>query len=145
MVHVINFSESLEHELKELGAEVAEKQDAAPETAPVPERTLVRESIRSLAERAEVPPAAAEGAPLPASVPTSPPATDSPLPAYLDSPTVEPEVKREVEELIGMTFTAGLAKALGAAKRRPPFIEDAFHDALVEKLIPELKRRGLLR
>jgi hypothetical protein len=147
MVHVINFSESLEHELKELGAEVQGRQSAT-EVAPTPERTVVRESIRSFAERVEVPsniekePAASS--PTPQSTPAATP-SDSPLPSYLDSPTTDPEVKRAVEDLIRMTFSHGLMHGLREARRASPFIEDAFHDALVDKLIPEMKRRGLMK
>lgn len=147
MVHVINFSESLEHELKTLGAEVREKQGTV-EAAPVPERTLVRESLRSLAERVEVP-SSAEAAPaVGASTPqqtTVPAPSDSPLPSYLDSPTADPAVKSAVEDLIRVTFTNGLMRGLREARRASPFVEDAFHDALVDKLIPEMKKRGLMK
>ena len=50
-----------------------------------------------------------------------------------------------VEELVAQAFDKGLEDAIRAAKRCDPFIEDAFHDALTEQLIPELKRRGILK
>jgi hypothetical protein len=147
MVNVINFSESLEHDLRELSTEVQEKRAAA-ESTPLTERMAVRESIRSLRERVEALPQ--EQGPQP--VPPIPPstaaasaATDSPLPSYLDEPNVNLDVKRAVEDLIAVTFRDGLMHGLREAKKSAPFIEDAFHDALVEKLVPELKRRGLLK
>ena len=39
----------------------------------------------------------------------------------------------------------GIEKAAAEAKKSNPYVLDAFHDALVEKLYPELQRRGVLK
>jgi len=39
-----------------------------------------------------------------------------------------------------MAFHEGLEKAVREAKNHPPFIEDAFHDALVDRLLPILQK-----
>ena len=44
-----------------------------------------------------------------------------------------------------MVFEKGLEVALKEAGKQTPFIEDAFHDALVDKLLPELKKRGIVK
>ena len=136
MPQIPTTNEAFEGSLQEFGAEVREVQ-RTPEAAQLNESELVRRSLRSYAERAS---AASPAAPE-ESLPTT---HSSPLPSYLDSGTADPAVVAEVESLITLAFTHGLRRAFGAARRPSPFIEDAFHDALAEKLLPELKRRGLI-
>jgi len=50
-----------------------------------------------------------------------------------------------VARLVDIVFAKGLAAGVREAKRQPPFVEDAFHDALVDKLLPELKKRGIIK
>ncbi|MEK9154996.1 MAG: hypothetical protein AAB596_02950 [Patescibacteria group bacterium] len=64
------------------------------------------------------------------------------LPDYLKNSSSE--TKLEVEKLIDSVFHQGLAKAVNEAKNSNPAILDAFHDALVDKLYDELKKRNLL-
>lgn len=64
------------------------------------------------------------------------------LPDYLKNlPT---ETKLQVEQLIDLTFHQGIEKVISRALRASPFILDAFHDALTDKLHKELKNRKLI-
>ncbi len=79
---------------------------------------------------------------------TSPPPSPSssaknPLPDYAQNASAE--VKLEIEYLLDVAFHQGIAKANAEAQKSPPFILDAFHDALAGKLYPELQRRGMLK
>ena len=38
-----------------------------------------------------------------------------------------------------------ITKAVNEARKYPPFVEDAFHDALIDKFLPELKKRGIIK
>ena len=53
--------------------------------------------------------------------------------------------KNKIEQLINLAFSKGLEMAVAEAKKSVPFVEDAFHDALTDKLLLELKRRGILK
>ncbi len=65
------------------------------------------------------------------------------LPDY--AKTAPEEVKVKIEKLLEMTFRDGLEKAAAEAKKQDPFVLDAFHDSLVEKLYPILKQRGIIK
>ena len=68
---------------------------------------------------------------------------DANLPSYLNVDTDE-KIKKEVEKLITVVLKEGLEKGLKLAKKKSAFVEDAFHDALTEKLLPELEKRGII-
>ena len=72
-----------------------------------------------------------------------PPEESSVLPKYLET-SPEPQVELEVEKLIDMVFHDGIERALKESKRHAPFVQDAFHDSLVDRLLPELKKRGVI-
>lgn len=61
---------------------------------------------------------------------------------YLSTLSDEDVVK--VNELISAVGTDGIQKTIDRAKNELPFILDAFHDALVDKLYDDLKARGLV-
>src|SRR3989344_7133277 len=114
-----------------------------------PHEEIVKESLKSLAER--IPemrdaPAPASAAPQ-ASKAASEKDDGDALPAYLnDAEGAEgEEAKKAVGTLVHMVFTEGLDHAVRASKKYPPFLEDAFHDALVDRLVPGLKKRGVLK
>lgn len=136
MVKVRNFHEKLENELQRLSAEIKERQ-ARPETKEFPEREMIKQSLHIFKEE----PAGEPVAPAPAAGQQN----DSFLPSYLSGGNVEPNVKLEVEKLVDMVFHEGIEKAIREAKRRQPFVADAFHDALVDKLLPVLKERGIIK
>ena len=64
------------------------------------------------------------------------------LPAYLKDSS--PEIKLKVEQLIGEIFQKGIEKASADAAKFGPFVLDAFHDALTDKLYGELKKRNII-
>jgi len=140
MAKVRNFHEKLEADLKRLGLEVQQAREKKSEGTPCPERELLKESIHSIAERVTLPPVSAgEDA-----VPIAPaPERAGAVPDYTGS--MPPEVAREVERLVDVVFVKGLDVGIREAKRQPPFVEDAFHDALVDKFLPELKKRGIIK
>jgi len=139
MVKVRNFHEDLERSLKRLGQQI-ETEKQLPETKALPERELVKRSIKSFSN--SVVPENNGGTP-PEDVPSI--VEGESLPTYLQGEGVDSRVKLEVERLVDLVFHKGLEKALKEANKHSPFIEDAFHDALVDKLLPELKKKGILK
>ncbi|MDP3975197.1 MAG: hypothetical protein Q8P88_02860 [Candidatus Jorgensenbacteria bacterium] len=133
MATVRNFHEKLERDLVRVTAEIARRKEAAPEAPP---REIVKQSLV-----AAVPPL-----PHPSeekgSGPPSSAADESHLPSYLSEES--PEVKAEVERLVTLALEEGLVPAVAAAAKRSPFVLDALHDALVDKLLPELEKRGII-
>lgn len=138
MVKVQNFHEGLERDLERLTANVQQTKER-PEAREWSEREVVKQSIRSFRE----------------SITPSQPRTDekneppaekkSPfLPTYLEQNSSDPRVKDEVQKLVEIVFQEGLERAVKEAKHHSAFVEDAFHDALADKLLPELKRRKII-
>lgn len=62
---------------------------------------------------------------------------------YLDA--LDGENVQKVNELIEGLEKRGLKKTIEQAKREEPFVLDAFHDALVDRLYGELKGRGHIK
>lgn len=134
MVKVRNFDEKLERSFEKLGRQIEEERKL-PEARELPEREIVKRSLKSLTP----PPVAQQEE----KVQKMPPREGSALPDYLQEGGDE-KVKKEVEGLVGLVFDKGLEEALEEAGKHPAFVEDAFHDALVDKLLPELKRKGII-
>ncbi len=129
MVKVKNFSGNIEKDLNSLGKAVEKTRERVGESHK--EREIVKESIKSL--------------PVGGGVSGSGNGTPTPSPNYLKGSSGDEGVREKVEELVEMTLRDGLEKGLREAKKQTPFIEDAYHDALVDKLLPELKKRGLIK
>ncbi|MEK7077088.1 MAG: hypothetical protein AAB967_02555 [Patescibacteria group bacterium] len=53
-------------------------------------------------------------------------------------------MKEAVLRLAETALHGDLEKSLKDARKLSPYLEDAFHDALVDKLVPEMRKRGLL-
>ncbi len=141
---VQNFSENLEKSFARLGHEVAKRAEL-PESRNLSERELVKESLHSLVQP-EVSPTDNPTNPVPSvpiSAPVSVPSGDF-LPSYL-SDNKDESMKRSVEYLLQIATDDDVAKAVKEARRYPPFIEDAFHDALIDKFLPEMKKRGIIK
>jgi len=135
MVKVQHFSESLEGNFKNLGFEI-ERQRKSSEIAKLPEREVVKHAIKSITNAQvsdEVDKKETE----------QEDKEEKNLPSYL-SAQENPDIAREVEALIKIAFTKDIFEATKKAKSHSAFIQDALHDALVDKLLPELKKRGLL-
>ncbi len=62
--------------------------------------------------------------------------------SYLD--TLDDQSVAVVNNLIALVPIKGIKQAINQALTHSPFILDAFHDALVDKLYDELKSRGLI-
>lgn len=56
----------------------------------------------------------------------------------------EDGMKEAVLRLAETALHGDLEKSLKDARKLSPYLEDAFHDALVDKLVPEMQRRGLI-
>jgi len=136
MANIRNFHEKLEQDLARVSAEIERRRERAPDATP---REVVRESIVAVAP-APPPKPVEESVPISAALPQS---DDAHLPAYLSRES--PEVKAEVERLVALAFQEGIETAVAEAARRSHFLLDALHDALVDKLLPELERRGILK
>ena len=122
---------ALEADIKVLAEEI-KRHEGAPEGRDLAGKELLKQAIKTLPQTApadQVPPQSVSA--------------KSPLPDYAQS--ASPEVKLEIEYLLDIAFHHGIAKANAEAKKSPPFVLDAFHDALAGKLYPELKRRGMLK
>lgn len=145
MPKVQNFSEHLERSLARVGTKVGEQMER-PENVARPEREIVKESVREIAKEV-VPADPLPATAAPASASSAKGEGDGHLPAYVARADVGPEAKQKIDELLHMALERpeGLEKAIRMAKRQPFFVEDAFHDALVDKLLPELKERGILK
>lgn len=127
--------EILEADIKALAAEVSRHREA-PETKNLSEKELLKSAIQAIPSSS----AASHAA-------VSSPRKDTSkkaglLPSYLTD--VSPEIRLEVEYLLDIAYHGGISKAVSEAKKSPDFIQDAFHDVLVSKLYPELKKRGIL-
>lgn len=141
MMQVKNFSESLEKDLQRLHVEMgASRKEGAP--ASQMEHTLVKQSLERMAESIPMP--------HPSQAPARAPAITvqatgtSPLPGYLAKGDQPEQIKQEVNRLVGLVFSDSISTAIAESKRHSPFVQDAFHDALVDKLLPELKKRGMI-
>jgi len=134
MVKVQHFSESLEGNFRNLGVEV-ERQRQNPETANLPEREVVKRAIQSISNtqitRDDLKEEHKESK------------RNLNLPNYL-SAEENPKVAEEVEGLVEIALTEGIFEAIKKAKKYSAFTQDALHDALVDKVLPELKKRGLV-
>jgi len=139
-----DFHKVLEQDLQRLAKEIREKRKS-PEFQKLPERELVKESLKAFA-----------GTPTPSVKISVSPSTPQPkektpvspspfLPQYFQKTEIPPEIQFKVEKLLDFTLHQGLLKGIKEAQNQPPFIEDAYHDALVDKILPELKRRGMLK
>ena len=128
-----NFEHSaLERDIERLSKEIAEKRNL-PEYKGVPERELVKQALQPIIRKDFTQTAQSAAQPT---------AEKSFLPDYLKD--LSAETKLQVEQLIDLTFHQGIKKVVARARRANPFILDAFHDALTDKLYEELKSRNLI-
>lgn len=131
----MNFDENIERSLEKIGYHI-ERTRKEPEARELTDRELVKHSLKSLAQTQKEEDAS----------PSAPAVKNvTILPTYLQREDVAEEAKAEVEGLVNLFFSRGLEPALKEASKHSPFVEDAFHDALVDKLLPELKKKGFLK
>ena len=123
----------LEQDIERLSREIRENKNS-PEYKKLSEREVLRRSLGPIIQKPVL------SQPVQFS-PTKPFQTTI-LPDYLiNDPD---EIKINVEKLIDMTFHQGIEKTAAEAKKFGPYVLDAYHDALTDKLYEELKKRGLI-
>ncbi|MDO8557462.1 MAG: hypothetical protein Q7R98_03290 [Candidatus Jorgensenbacteria bacterium] len=128
----INFNEAFEKHLGEIGAEV-ERQKENPEARGLEEREIIRRAVESVSRPQE------EG------TQNNVPVGTGNLPSYLAAKKSDVAAQEEVNHLISVAFQKGIIEAESEAVKRPAFVLDAFHDALIDHIIPELKKRGMMK
>lgn len=133
MVKVQDFSaEGFEKNIQHAGERVRVYKEN-PSFREAPEREVVKKSFQS---QVALPPSS--GAPEIAEEDTSPFLPDYFLGGDADG------MKEAVLRLVETALHGDLEKSLKDARKLSPYLEDAFHDALVDKLVPEMQRRGLI-
>lgn len=120
-----------QRDLERIG-EAVERLKNTPEFKSAKPREIVRESIKQV---------------FPQVAPTTGPGQaitdhdeDNLLPNYMQNDTEED--KDEVEALIHLAFTHGIEVSIVAARRRRARILDDLHDALVDKVMPQLEKQN---
>jgi hypothetical protein len=122
------FDQALESDMTRLAAEV-QKHRENPEMSRAGGREIIKKSLQSFTTASPLPPSSQQ-------------TSKGPLPAYASSAPAE--AKLEIEYLLDMALHHGIEKANAHAAKSSPFVMDVFHDALVTKLYPELKKRGIV-
>jgi hypothetical protein len=123
----------LEADIERLSREIAEKKNL-PEYKNLPARELIKQTIQPMIgqdARYKIQATSEEKK-----------AEETFLPDYLKE--LPAETKLQVAQLVDLTFHQGIEKVVSRARRANPFILDAFHDALADKLYEELKKRELI-
>ncbi|MFA5023307.1 MAG: hypothetical protein WC385_00810 [Candidatus Paceibacterota bacterium] len=140
---------NLEQEIAELQKMITAKRDELEKQGGiVEEKELVRQSVKEMFLDKTVPatstPATTQAdAGQTQTVPsTGATQTVPPNGSYLDY--LDPQTADTINKLIGEIQTKGIAPVIDEAAGQEPFVIDAFHDALVDKLYDELKERGLV-
>jgi len=132
-METVNFKEE---DINRLTQEI-EKQGEKANEAP---RESVREAMRSAYPAVPGAPTSDVGA---ATAPSTPASEEKNLPDYLQNAPAD--VKSAVERLISIAERDGIAKAITSASAGSPFLLDALHDALIDKLYPELVKKGVIK
>lgn len=136
-----SFEQSLEADMSRLASEISIQRER-PEMQNAAEQELVKEAIRAFPElKNQSQAAGALGTAVP--VPQSQSDANSPLPAYAQGAPAQ--TKLEIEYLLDIALKKGIGPALAQAQKSPPFVQDAFHDALAGRLYPELQKRGIVK
>ena len=129
----------MEADIERLSREIAEKKNLL-EHRNLSAKELVKESLEPMFRQNIGQPNV--GQPVQSVVVNQQTSQSRILPDYLQN--VSSEIKLRVEELVDSLFHQGIEKVISRARRASPFILDAFHDALTDKLHEELKKRKLI-
>lgn len=122
----------LERDIERLNKEIAEKR-SLPEHKNLSERELIKKTL---------PPISRQNFNQKTQSADQTTTEKTFLPDYMKN--LPAETKLQVEQLIDLTIHQGIEKVIKRAQRASPFILDAFHDALTDKLHEELKKRKLI-
>ncbi|MEK7089418.1 MAG: hypothetical protein AAB920_01215 [Patescibacteria group bacterium] len=146
MVEVKNFSESLDTHLERLGAHINVERERPSSELSSP-REIVKNSLKNYAEDLtqirNVSVAEAQAGLVSQATPASD--MSGSLPNYLFNSDISEGIKQEVKALVDFVFSDNLESAIKESRKRSAFVQDAFHDALVDKLMPELVKRGIFK
>jgi hypothetical protein len=140
---------NLETEIAELQKMIEAKRDQLEkEGGIVEEKELVRESVREMFTDAVTPtstvPANNTAHTTDAQIPVSVGAEAMPVGgSYLDY--LDPQTTEMINAKVAEIPTKGIVAVINEVAGQEPFVIDAFHDALVDKLYDELKARGLVK
>ena len=118
-------------DIEKIGKAVQEKK-SSPETKTYSDHDFVKQAIRPMVYP--------QGQAAPSQAQQS--EEDKFLPDYLKS--ADPKIKNQVEKLLEDTIRNGLVSGINEARKMSPFILDAYHDALTDKLHEELKKRKII-
>lgn len=132
-MRVKHFSEHLEKSLDRVVVNLPAKTESIL-PGPDLERERVKEALLRIVEEEKVTPEPEEKL-----------AEETPVaPVYSPKEEISSDVEKKVESLVDVAMTEGIPAALKLAKKQDVFIQDALHDALIDELLPELKKRGHL-
>ncbi len=128
-----------EEDIERLASEVQQRYEQQ-KGGGLEEREAVREAVKNLGSEQEP---QLEEAPSPSAAGEEHPAPHgNVIPEYAKEEP--PEIQAQIEELVTLALNKGIEVANRKARAYPPYIVDAFHDALTGVVYQELKQRGLL-
>ena len=138
---------NLEQEIADLQKMIETKRDQLEKDGGiVEEKDLVRQSVREMFLDATEPKVGQTVFSQNSSAVTSTPATSqtaSITGSYLDY--LDDQTAEVINNLVAQIGTKGITAVINEVSAKEPFVVDAFHDALVDKLYDELKTRGLVK
>ncbi len=139
---------NIEAEIAELSQKIAEKRKILEANAHmVDERDLVRgavaEQLSNTVPTATTTQTASTAATAVTQTATQTSTKSAVGKSYLDF--LDLESRDIVDRLVEEVFSKGMDKTFKALEMQEPYIIDAFHDILTDKLYLELKKRGLLK
>lgn len=127
---------TIEQEIMDLSKKIEEKRRVLEEqNGIIEEKELVRSAVAEKVSQAA-----------PQTISTVQPIqtqTKTTSKSYLD--VIDEKSATEVNRLIEIVFSKGITAALKEVENEEPFIMDAFHDALIDKMYDELKSRGIVK
>lgn len=130
---------SIEAEIAELSKRIDEKRKLLEtEAGVVEEKEVVRQAVAE-----KISPSMPVSTNSSATATATVPPKSSSKTSYLDG--LDKESVEQIQSLVALVFEKGFDAAIQEVSLMEPFIIDAFHDALVDRLYDELKSRGLVK
>ena len=123
----------LEQDIERLSRELREKKNSS-EYKELSEREILKRSLGPIIQKPVLN--------QPVNFAPARPIQSTVLPDYLLGDPEE--IKLKVEELIDMTLHKGVEKTADEAQKFGPYVLDAYHDALTDKMYEELKKRKII-